>query len=290
MSVSTKFETFCKNIRIEEDVVSKISYRYGQITSRLNTDFWNTDSKTSHSLYVGSYGRDTDVKTSDIDILMQLPWDTYHQYDNHSDNGQSALIQAVRDSLKKTYSTSHVRGDGQVVQIKFEDDIDFEIVPGFLYTDGTFAYPDTNNGGSWRVTNPKPEIEEIRETNTETNGNLKNLCRMARIWNVQWNDPMGGLLIDTLAYQFIKQWEYRDKSYLYYDYMTRDFFEFVKDQDSDQEYWRAVGSGQYVKKNSDFTYKALRCFNLANEAIAHEEAHEEYSANAKWREIYGSKF
>lgn len=113
---------------------------------------------------------------------------------------------------------------------------------------------------------------------------------MARIWNVQWNDPMGGLLIDTLAYQFIKQWEYRDKSYLYYDYMTRDFFEFVKDQDSDQEYWRAVGSGQYVKKNSDFTYKALRCFNLANEAIAHEEAHEEYSANAKWREIYGSKF
>lgn len=52
MSVSTKFKNFCDNIRISDDNVSKISGRYNAVTKRLNKDFWNTESETSHSLYV----------------------------------------------------------------------------------------------------------------------------------------------------------------------------------------------------------------------------------------------
>lgn len=290
MSVATKFQNFCSNVRIPDDVVENISYRYKRITKQLNKDFWNNESETAHSLYVGSYGRDTDIDTSDIDVLFQLPYSDYERINEHSGNGQSALLAEVRDSLKKTYSTTHISSDGQVVKIIFDDGIVFEILPCFINTNGSYTYPDSNGGGSWKTTDPKSEIEEIRKTNDECNGNLKQLCRMARAWKDAWSVPMGGLLVDTLAYQFLKSWEYRDRSFLYYDWMTRDFFEFVKNQDPKKLYWLAPGSGKYVWRKGDFEYKALRCFNIAKEAIDYEEQEKPIYANEKWREIYGDKF
>ena len=47
---------------------------------------------------------------------------------------------------------------------------------------------------------------------------------MVRAWKEKCNVPISGILIDTLAYKFIENWTYKDKSYLYYDFMSRDFF------------------------------------------------------------------
>src|SRR5690606_6007564 len=109
-------------IRVQDG--GTISSRYKAITRRLNTDFWNTVSDTSHSLYVGSYGRNTAINGfSDLDMVFELPSTLYFQYDKYAGNGQSALLQAVRNSMRKTYSTSDIGGDGQVVVVKFTDGI-----------------------------------------------------------------------------------------------------------------------------------------------------------------------
>jgi hypothetical protein len=52
MSISDKFENFCKNILISSTNSGKVSSRYKAITKRLNKDFWDTDSDVNHSLYV----------------------------------------------------------------------------------------------------------------------------------------------------------------------------------------------------------------------------------------------
>jgi hypothetical protein len=225
-------------------------------------------------------------------MIFQLPYSEYVKYDNYSGNGQSALLQAVKISIEKTYSTTSIRADGQVILVPFTDGITFEVVPSFINNDDSYTYPDANNGGRWRTTNPKPEIEAIRERNAACNGNLVPLCRMMRSWKSKWDVKIGGLLIDTLAYQFIIDWQYKDKSYLYYDFMCRDFFRFMADQDKEQEYWRAPGSGQYVYGKGLFQWKAARCYNLSLEAIAHETAEpkREWSAKQKWREIFGNSF
>ena len=113
-----------------------------------------------------------------------------------------------------------------------------------------------------------------------------------RAWKKKWDVPIGGLLVDTLAYQFINEWEYKDKSYTYYDWMCRDFFSFMKDQDKEQTYWKAPGSGQYVYGKGLFQWKATRCYNISIEAIAHESASpkREWSAKQQWREIFGTSF
>jgi hypothetical protein len=289
MGVAQWFQDFCSTIQVQSP--SSISDRCKRITKRLNTDFWNTESDTAHSFYVGSYGRNTAKNgVSDLDMIEELPAALYKQYDSHAGNGQSALLQAVRQSIKTTYPTAELKADGQVIVIHFTDGSHFEVMPAFFNTAGSYTFPDSNGGGSWGTTNPKPEIEAIRLRNNACNGNLVPLCRMTRAWRDKWDVKIGGLLIDTLAYQFIDTFSHKDKSYLYYDFMSRDFFKWLSEQDREQAYWRAPGSGQAVYGKGLFQFKAKQAYNLALEAISYDATKQDWSAKNKWREIFGTEF
>jgi hypothetical protein len=292
MSVSEIFEKFCTNLSISQSVRSVISTRYKKITQRLNRDYYNSDSEDAHSKYVGSYGRGTAINSiSDFDIIFELPYYTKSRFDTYRNNGQSALLQEIKNSIKNTYSTTDVGGDGQVVVVTFSDNIIFEVVPTFKQDDGSFIYPDSNYGGSWKITNPSPEIEEINRMDNNCNNNLKKLCKMARAWKNKWNILMGGLLIDTLAYNFFKEnVYYKDKSYTYYDWLSRDFFKYLSIQNIDQQYWFAVGSNQKVYKKGDFQRKAKECYELSLEAIDNQDKGYVYTTDLKWKEIYGAGF
>ena len=135
MNISEKFKQFCINLRMSDEVVNKISSRAKQITKRINEDFWGINSDIRYSLFVGSYGRGTDIHVSDIDMIVQLRSNEYHKYNNYTGNGQSALLQAVKNSIQKTYPTTHFRADGQVIQINFTAGVCFEIVPAFICED-----------------------------------------------------------------------------------------------------------------------------------------------------------
>lgn len=202
MSVAENFKAFRANYLIPATTVVSISYRYKRITKQLNKDFWNTESETAHSLYVGSYGRDTAANgVSDLDVAFTLPNAVYHKYDAYTGNGQSALLQEVRTSIGRTYSTSYVGGDGQVVAVNFTDGIRFEFLPVFLNGDGkSFTFADSNGGGSWKTCDPRAEMNAFSARNSVTaNGNLKAIGRMARIWRDKHSVPMSGMLIDTLV-------------------------------------------------------------------------------------------
>jgi len=289
MSVADWFSTFCDNIRIDSGDESTIETRYHQITKRINLDYWNTSSDTTHSLYIGSYGRDTEIFTSDIDMLVQLPYATYEKFNKYSGNGQSALLQEVKNVLAKTYSVTNLKGDGQIISLPFQDGINFEVLPAFVNKDGSYTYPNSNSGGSWKTTDPKAEINAIKEMNDKCNGNLKLLCRMMRAWKNKCSVDISGILIDILAHRFISSWKERDKSYMYYDWMSRDFFKYLSEQDTKQTNWQAMGSGRYIYHSGSFTNKAKMAYNTAVTAIEKESDYPS-TAKTKWREIYGSKF
>ncbi|MGN7752326.1 SMODS domain-containing nucleotidyltransferase [Sinorhizobium sp. 22678] len=291
MGVAEEFAEFKDGYNIGKDKISSISYRYKRITGQLNWDFRSLSNDTANSLYVGSYGRDTAAKgVSDLDVAYVLPPGLYAQYNAYVSNGQSALLQAVRNSIKKTYSTSEVAGDGQVVVINFNDGITFEVLPVFNNQAGTWTYPNANNGGSWQTCNPRAEIDAIHTRNLATNRNLKHLCRMMRVWRDHNDAPISGALIDTLAYQFIETWGYRDKSFLYHDYMARDFLKYLADQDKSKTYWRMPGSGSYVWKKGNFQSKALTDYNIAVAACGLQKEEEGHLRRAKWRSVFGPTF
>ncbi len=289
VSVSDWFSSFCSNIQIDSSDLDIISARYHQITKRINLDYYNSSSDTLHSLYVGSFGRDTEIYTSDIDVLVQLPYETYVKFNGYSSNGQSALLQEVKGVLAKTYSVTNLKGDGQIISLPFTDGINFEVLPAFINKDDSYTFANSNNGGSWKITDPKKEINAINEMNNACNRNLKRLCRMVRAWRDKNNVSISGILIDVFAYNFISSWSNRDKSYLYYDWMSRDFFKYLSERSTTQNTWQVMGSNRYVPRTGSFESKAKSAYLLACDAIANEKDYPSV-AKSKWREIYGAKF
>lgn len=291
MSVTDNFQNFCNNLLINEDKRETISSRYDTICKRLNKDFWNMDNTNHGGKYIGSFGRKTaNSYVSDIDMLFEMPLSIYNKYNTYISNGQSALLQAVKNSISTTYPFTTSVADGQVVVVTFSDGMKFEVLPAFKNSDESYIYADSNNGGSWKKTDPIPEINAISTGDYLTNKNLKRLCRMARAWKYYNSVPINGLLIDTLAYRFLINWGNRDKSYLYYDFMSRDFFDYLKNQDPNQTIWYAVGSGQSIYNAGNFRYKATLAYNKALEAIQQETNGQSWSSKQKWRDIYGYRF
>jgi hypothetical protein len=108
---------------------------------------------------------------------------------------------------------------------------------------------------------------------------------MARAWKDANGVVMGGLLIDTLVYRFFSATsEYDDKGSLWFDFMARDFFEFLMNE-PDKDYYLALGSNQRVNVKKRFQSKAKKAYNRCLDAIDKEG---KASANKKWREVFGS--
>ena len=251
VTVFEKFKNFCDNLQMSNR--DTVGLRYRAIIKRLNKDFWGSDSETAHSIDTGSYGRGTAMAgCSDIDMIMELPWDLFDRYANYQTNGQSALLQAGRTSRRMKYPSTDIGGDGQVVAVKFADGLCFEVVPCFPNEDGSFCFPDSTSGGRWRKTDPRPEIKAIKDLDRDSNRNLQNLCRMVRAWRDYYGVAMGGLLVDTFCYKFIESWRHCGTTYENFGLMTKDFFEYLSAQDDDQRYWLASGSRQHVYGKGPF--------------------------------------
>lgn len=282
MGIADDFKTFLDNIKV--DNAATISLRYGEITAALNKQFRDTESKTANSLQVGSYGRWTAIKgISDLDMIYITPaveWDTY------KNGGHYALLRDTKDAIKARYPSTTVKVDRLVVRVLYKD-FHIEIMPAFRQADGSYTYPDTANGGSWKITKPQAELDEMRAANERKNRNLRRLCKMARAWKNKHGVAMGGLLIDTLAYNFLEATdEYDEKSYLYYDYMCRDFFKFLADQPKQSEY-AALGSRQRVRVKKRFERKAKKAHELCLKAI---EAGGQANERQKWRDVFGNGY
>lgn len=284
MTVSSSFSTFLDNIKV--DNYEKIGSRYNEITKKLNKKFRDTDSETANSLRVGSYGRYTGIKgISDLDLLYIMPkskWDTYK-------NSPKTLLADVRDALQERYPTTDIKYDRLVVDVFFKD-FTFEVQPVFEeegddgYTN--YKYPDTKYG-CYKITKPKQEQNAMTEFKENHGTHHRLLCKMTRSWKNNMGVAMGGLLVDTLAYNFLKERDdYDFSSFSDFDEMCKDFFEYLKEQPK-QDHYQALGSNQDVKVKHPFRHKANQAYKKAKNAI--DEANET-ERNNTWREIFGKDF
>lgn len=283
MGVAELFSGFLDNLTISNR--DTISARYGELTAALNKKFRDTESKTDNSLQVGSFGRNTAIDgISDLDMLYLMPktrWDDYNKA-----GGQLKLLQDTKDAILTRYPSTKVRVDRLVVTVTYTD-FHVEVQPVFEQDDRSYKYPDTKNGGTWKITKPREEMEEIAKMDATKNSNLRRLCRMAHAWKNKHGVGMGGLLIDTLTYNFITSTtEYDDKSFLYYDFLSRDFFKYLAEE-PDQDRYLAPGSNQHVKVKEKFQKQASRAYELSLKAI---EAEGQANVNDKWKAVYGRPF
>jgi len=282
MSVADLFSTFLGNLVISNS--EEISNRYGEITAAINKKFRDTDSKTANTLQVGSFGRRTAIDgISDLDMLYLMP---KTEWDNYKNGEQSKLLGDIKQAIATRYPNTDIRVDRLVVCVTYTN-FHVEVQPVFEQYDGSFLYPDTKNGGSWKTTKPKEEMKALYELDQKKNYNLKPLCKMVRAWKNKHGVEIGGLLIDTLAYNFMLATDkFNEASYKHYDNFSIEFFTFLSAL-PEQNHFMAPGSNQQVKVKTKFQNKAAKALKLSIDA---KDAAGTKSENKKWKKVFGRPF
>lgn len=284
MSISSDLKEFTDSLQMDTLELMSVSIKI--ITKKLNKYYYGLDNdETSHMFIVGSIGRKSAIKdTSDLDLLFDLPYSVFERFDDYSIMGQSSLLQEVKNVLLERFPNSIIRGDGQVVVIDFSK-YTVELVPGFQKSDKTFIYPDSNDGGSWKITDPLTEQSESKKINGETYGRFIMFCQLMRKWRNIVGFTFGGLLIDTLVYDcFYTNNFFKESSHFI---VLLRLFEYLKMQNKDTEYWLALGSHQHVynKDGGRFVTQATKAYSILFDSLTNEQS--KYEA---LQELFGKYF
>ena len=268
---------------------SGIPYDYDYATQLTNSyaksEVLLEQTTASTSYLVGSYGKNTAIRPpSDIDILFIMPprlWDRY------SPNGQSRLLQDVKNVLLKSYPRTDIRGDGQVVSVDFKS-YAVEVVPAFASYYPYYKFPDTRDGGSWRDTDPKAEKSALSSSNKTTNGNTIRLIKMMKRWKQHCNAPLKSFVIELTVTDFLDSYTFNDESARYYDWMVRDYLDYLIQHESCQ--YHIPGISELLNIGDSWLSRAETAYNRAKKACTHESSGDYRRATDEWKKIFGNDF
>ena len=230
------FGRFDRRITATESEKDAALQRAIDCATALRNAYSPDEKVTSVMTLLGSAAKQTAcTPLADVDVLFHMPAGTYSRYDDYSGNGQSALLQNVRDVLRRRYPGTDIRGDGPVVVVAFTAGANVEVVPGVLFDEGSdllqaaCKVPVTRDGGSWESSDYGAEYRALSAVDTPRQGQVKRLIRYMKAWRNAQNLTYESLVIELMAVEFAKTWPADRSSYTYDDWLVRDFLKYAAD-------------------------------------------------------------
>lgn len=285
VAVRPRFTQFNANLSLTLSQTLDGYCKYTGVVDCLNRHYYNVASDTDHSLFVGSWGKQTAIRPPrDVDVYFVLPEAVYYRFQSRAGNIQSALLQEVKGVLANTYSRTEMSGDGQIVLVEFES-YNVEVVPVFHLTNGRFWICDTKNGGRFKETDPFAEIAYINAVDEATNTNLRPLIRMLKAWQNWCNVPIKSFQMELVAAQFLAQCPWRIYDYFFFDWILRDFFAYLYGLAN--TFVVVPGTCEWVFLGDDWQSRTLTAYQRACRACGSERDNQVAAAGDEWQKIFG---
>lgn len=288
MSVSSRFSQFLDNIKLTATQVSSGIACRESVIRCLNAAYYSSNNVTANSLSVGSWGKFTRIRPPrDVDVLFRLPDAVYHRFEQRAGNKQSQVLQEVRGHLQQSFSSTNIRGDGPIVLVPFSA-FNVEVIPAFRLTNGQYYVCMTDNGGHYKTADYDAEIKHIADSDTATKKNTRALIRMMKCWQGYWNVEIKSFWIELTAVNFLQQWHHADKSMMYYDWMVRDYLDYLIGQKN--TYIFAPGTYELMYLGSKWESKANSAWERAKKACEFENltTPQPHNAGDEWQKIFGT--
>lgn len=276
-----EFKKFNEDIKLTSNQREDAKSKYTNVCKTLHKEYYESDFDGKTKLLFGSYKTKTNTRPlsemQDVDVIFKITHETYDKFDEYESNGQAALLQEIKDVLKKTYSTTDkIRAWAKVVLVKMADNThNVEVLPALENEDGTFTIPDSTNGGSWETFDPRKQIDEFQSSNGDTDGLTAALGRMMKAWKQNTSSMSYSsyeLLTNIIAFletEFTTGVDYED-----YHEVVKNFFDYIKTRCSDDD-----------RKSHIQT-----AYNRAVTAIEFMDNDKPKEASEEWRKIFGDKF
>jgi hypothetical protein len=199
-TISQSFSLLKSNLEVTGLQQSTVSTRQNSVRSVMESGVIVKD-----SFLTGSYARSTMIaplKEADIDIFTVLDTQYFHRY-NGSNGGPAGLLDLVKKTLRKTYtSTPDISRSGQAVTTRFTD-FAVDVVPGFFRQGGGYLIADSGTG-QWLSTDPKKHVEIFADANRAHNGDLVPVIKMLKAWNKNNRSFLRSFHLEVLALETFK--------------------------------------------------------------------------------------
>ena len=286
MGVHSRFDGLIANIGLTATQRANGKAARKSVVEKLNQNYYSSSSSKANSRYVGSWDKLTRIRPPrDIDVLYTLPKSVYDRFEQRTGNKQSQLLQEVKSVLATYYPSTSIRGDGPVVIISLST-YKFELIPAFYLTSSRYYIPVTRDGGKYETSDYTAEADAIRTSNTNSSGNTRDLIRMMKCWQGYCSVPIKSFWLEIIATNFIDQWFHRGKSKSYYDWMTRDFFEYLINKSNGYIY--APGTYEMISVGSAWKSCAESALDRAVKACDYEAKDYPSLALVEWQKIFGT--
>jgi hypothetical protein len=202
----------------------------------------------------------------------------------------AAALREVTDRLCQRYGTVAMADGGLVVQPGPKvagEHVRVRILPGIALADGGIRVYALARRPQvpWLTLRPQAEAAYLDRIDRLAEGKARHLVRLVKAWQRTLAVPLSGFAIELLCCEFLAAWLYRRRSYLFYDWMVRDFF-----------FWLAAQPGRVLPVPGDGDPIAIGAAWLAEAEAAHAAAREaadlerenaSVAALGHWRRIFG---
>jgi hypothetical protein len=286
--VTRRFEAFIKALELTNGQVEDGERKYKGVVSCLNYAYYGNSSNVLNAFYTGSWAKGTRIRPPrDADLYFVLPTEVFWRFEkNIGSNKQSALLQEVKAVLAYRYQRSDIKGDGPIVLADF-DSYCVEIVPAFALSDVDRGYfiCDTKHGGRYVIAQPLHEIDAINAADERNNGNVRRLIHMLKAWQLSCSVPIKSFFLELLAIEFMDQCLWRLNSYFYYDWISRDFFQWMVTKANSNLY--APGTSKTLFLGDAWKSRCESAYARCLKACDYEQDNNEWAAGEEWQKIFG---
>jgi hypothetical protein len=287
IAVRQRFTQFHSNLSLTPTQFLDGMTKRNGVVNCLNRRYYGSTSDTDNSFLVGSWGKDTAMRPPrDVDLYFLLPVAVHTRFQGHVWNRQSALLQEVKAALTETYPDTDMSGDGQVVVVRFGS-YSVEVVPAFLLTNGQYWICNTNDGGSYKETDPWAEVGYINTIDQANNGNLRPLIRMLKAWQAYCSVPIKSFQLELLAADFISNSPWRLRDFFWFDWITRDFFAYLYHRAN--AFISVPGTLETIYLGNDWQSRAESAYRRAVKACDHDQYNRVDAAGEEWQKLFGSQ-
>jgi hypothetical protein len=275
-----QFKQFSDNIRLTDNQEQDAKTKYIGVCQKLHDSYYETKYSGKTKLLFGSYKTKTNVRPlssdQDVDVLFKIPQETFEKFNEYRNNGQSALLQEIKDILKEKYATTDkISAWGKVVLVKFKDGHhNIEVLPAYEKEEGIFLIPNTEDNGYWESFDPRSQLSDFQNSNRISNGLTAELARMIKTWvkNISTLHYKSFTVINDII--FFLQTEFTNgANYNEYHMVIKNFFDHLK---------RICDNN--IQSHVDTAY------NRAIKAIEYMDNNKPKEASEKWIKIFGNEF
>ncbi len=284
MNIADCFMRCSANLLVRKQ--DAVEQRQQTLMRSLNKVFWQETPRIDYSFFFGSYGRNAACReTAVLDVLFVLPDESFQQLRT----GDAEVLNKFRSATAALFLDAKCVLESAQVALTFRDDIHFRVYPARLERNGTYSFyhPELGEVKGYDL---RGEMAAFHEMNKQTNSNLMHLGRLLRAWRSKASLQTHSLALDALAYDFIRNWEQRDRSFMYYDFMCRDFFTYLATRATNNPSITVPGSKFSMNIPTQLVAAASAAAVLANEAIDEDKKTQTRRARLCWHQIFGEYF